>query len=223
MMVNEKENQHNKQNKNTSLWGRIVFRYAGRNVCSQNSGRSRFFYNLMGRFYDRFYTAKIGGYRDAAMIVADRYVKENEVILDLGCGTGMLTDLIVDKAAMVIGCDLSEGMIRCAQKKTRHSNKAHFVIGNCLNIPINCQFDRVLSAFMMVILGDEQQQQTLKNINNLLKPGGNAVFLTSSETAGSQWWSRERWTKCTKQAGFDNIVFEDLFKYYRIVQVSKPE
>lgn len=209
------------ENGYTDLWGKIVFKYAGRNVCAHNSQRSRFFYNVIGRFYDWLYTEKIQGYRDAARVVAEKYVGHNERVLDLGCGTGVLTDMILHKSSLVVGCDLSQSMIQCARKKTSYSDKSHFVVGNCLHIPLSGGFDRVLSSFMMVILPEEQQCMALSNVYNQLKPEGEAIFLTSPETAGEQWWSSEKWSDHVKTAGFKEVHIQDMMHYFRIVRAVK--
>ena len=43
--------------------------------------------------------------------------KKDEIILDLGCGTGDVTKMISDSSKMVVGLDSSLEMFQAAQKK----------------------------------------------------------------------------------------------------------
>lgn len=68
--------------------------------------------------------------------------KQGEVILDLGCGTGDLSNEIAGFGASVVGMDLSESMIQQAQNK--YSN-LEFLVGNGEDFRTNEQFDAVFS------------------------------------------------------------------------------
>ncbi len=99
------------------FWGRLVFRYAGRNPSSKSSAHSRRFYDLIGRVYDWLYADGIAGYRQAVAFVVDRCIEENSRILDIGCGTGLLLEKARRKAGFCVGLDLSQGMLSRAKSK----------------------------------------------------------------------------------------------------------
>src|SRR5438045_1923064 len=56
--------------------------------------------------------------------------------LDVGCGTGALTQMILERAtpAQVKGIDRSEGFVAFAQAHT-HDDKVQFEVGNALALP----------------------------------------------------------------------------------------
>ena len=46
---------------------------------------------------------------------------EQELVLDLGCGTGTLTELLAKEGYDMIGVDYSEEMLNCAMEKREQS------------------------------------------------------------------------------------------------------
>lgn len=96
--------------------------------------------------------------------------QKDEVILDLGCGTGDLTKIISDKSKEVIGLDNSEVMIEKAKEKYPLIN---FVIGNIINFSINKTFDAIFSNAVLHWVTDAEK--AIRNINKHLKTGGRFV------------------------------------------------
>lgn len=68
--------------------------------------------------------------------------KPNEKILDLGCGTGDLTEQLFQKEANVIGIDKSPNMIAQATKKYPHLN---FSVQSATRLAFSNKFDAVFS------------------------------------------------------------------------------
>src|ERR687885_1534000 len=68
--------------------------------------------------------------------------KKGECILDLGCGTGQLTQKIADAGAEVIGIDSAKAMIDQAQKNYPH---LQFAVADARNFDFEQPFDAVFS------------------------------------------------------------------------------
>lgn len=68
--------------------------------------------------------------------------KPGERILDLGCGTGELTELIHQSGAEVIGMDKSQDMIRAARSKYPH---LEFVVSDATTFQFDSLFDAIFS------------------------------------------------------------------------------
>ncbi|RJP35334.1 MAG: class I SAM-dependent methyltransferase [Candidatus Omnitrophota bacterium] len=205
------------------FWGRMVFRYAGRNICSRNTIRVRRFYNIIGRIYDRLYTEQIADYQQAAAHLVDSYIHVEDRILDLGCGTGILTQLAATKSKLIVGLDLSLGMIQPAKKKNHGSRHIHFIVGDCRYLPLRISFDKIISSFMMVTLNRADQKLALQQIFPLLGAEGEAIFLTANEKISSQWLTDEEWNQLGKISGFQEIECEDIFDFFRIVRMCKRQ
>ncbi|MBU5480687.1 class I SAM-dependent methyltransferase [Blautia sp. MSJ-19] len=92
---------------------------------------------------------------------------KNQSILDLGCGTGMLTAQLSNFADTIIGVDSSASMI--AKAKKQYSNM-QFVVCDALDLPFEKQFDVVFSNAVFHWIADHDT--LLKQVYKVLKPNG---------------------------------------------------
>ena len=108
-------------------------------------------------------------------------VKENQNILDLGCGNGRLIDAF-DKKINYFGIDQSEALIKLA--KERYPNYS-FITGDALALSkINLKeknfpqkFDYIFSiAVLQHIPGKQKRIELIKSLKNNLNPKGKVVF-----------------------------------------------
>lgn len=91
-------------------------------------------------------------------------------ILDLGCGTGILTNELAKGGADVLGIDLSEEMISAAKKNYPFIK---FEIADILNLPYENTFDTVFSNAVLHWI--KNAGLALQNINKVLKSTGSLV------------------------------------------------
>lgn len=96
--------------------------------------------------------------------------KPNEKILDLGCGTGDLTNTIYKKKANVVGVDKSENMIKQAKDKYSHIN---FLAKDATNLGYDNEFDAVFSNATLHWI--KEPEQALKSIYKSLKQNGRFI------------------------------------------------
>jgi trans-aconitate methyltransferase len=96
--------------------------------------------------------------------------KPGEEVLDLGCGTGDLAQLITDRGARVTGIDSSKEMIDAAREKYPWIN---FDIQSATDFYFNKKFDAVFSnAALHWIL---EKEKVVKRVHECLKPKGRFV------------------------------------------------
>ena len=101
--------------------------------------------------------------------------------LDLGCGTGDLTQAILwdDPGARLSGFDLTTNMLKGARARLAKSGRmarAALVQGDAERLPFgNGTFDTVVSAFLMRNVGD--RAAAYREIARVLKPGGRFLQL----------------------------------------------
>lgn len=97
--------------------------------------------------------------------------QKNEHILDVGCGTGTLTEKIAGSGAIVTGIDASPEMITKA--KQTYNNIAFFV-KDASSFYFDAKFDAAFSnaAFHWI----KDQQGLLQSIYDSLKTGGRLVY-----------------------------------------------
>ena len=106
------------------------------------------------------------------------------LLLDLGCGTGSLTELLADAGYDMIGVDNSEEMLELALEKKEQSGK---------DILYLCQDMREFELYgtvaavvsicdcMNYILEPEDLTEVFRLVNNYLDPGGVFIFDMNTE------------------------------------------
>jgi trans-aconitate 2-methyltransferase len=97
--------------------------------------------------------------------------QEGERILDVGCGTGYLTNLIAASGAMVTGMDNSIDMIAKARNEYPH---LPFRLASVTDFNFNEPFDALFSN--AVLHWVTEKEQAVQSMYNNLKPGGRLVL-----------------------------------------------
>lgn len=72
-------------------------------------------------------------------------IKKGDKVLDLGCGTGIITNLLYEKSnETVIGMDLSKKMIEKAKEKYKNNPNLKFINSNFLTCDFKSKFDYII-------------------------------------------------------------------------------
>lgn len=125
-------------------------------------------------FYDEFLASRMLGYRlhsnlrmKAAIQRVQPYVSSNHIILDIGCGIGIISEAISKMApgVQVWACDISERNIWYAQKVVRRPNVQF------RQIDVNEDFSTILEwiggPVDVITLVDVIEHIPISNIHNL--------------------------------------------------------
>jgi ubiquinone/menaquinone biosynthesis C-methylase UbiE len=191
-------------------------------VVSKHNRRSRLFYNAICRLYDWLFLVRVYGYVNAARRLVDDLVEENDVVVDLGCGTGLVAHLAARRAKEVLGVDHARGMLRRAKRKGRHLINVQYVLADCRSLPLTGPFDSILSSFMLVILKEHERRQVVRDAYALLRPGGKLGLLGSHERVSHEWYTPSGWRSLLHNAGFEDVKILDLSDTFRIVSARRP-
>ena len=113
-------------------------------------------------------------------------VRPGNSVLELGCGSGGLTEKLIRRGASVVGVDQSKGMLRRAG---RRAPLATLICADILEFKCAQKFDRVLIAFVLHHLDAAARLFTLTLARTALKPGGLIGVLdwTEPDTAALRW------------------------------------
>ena len=116
-------------------------------------------------------------------------LRSGEHVLDVGCGTGVLTRLASEEVGSegeVIGIDASVEMIQVAERNAvKVHSKANFQLGVVESLPFeNERFDIVLSSMMLHHLPPELKVAGLREIFRVLKSGGRLMVVDVDKTTG---------------------------------------
>jgi len=109
---------------------------------------------------------------------------ERNLVLDLGCGTGTLTELMYNKGYDMIGVDLSESMLNIAMEK-RESSGAEilYLLQDMRELELYSTVGTVFSVCdsLNYILEEDELLEVFSLVNNYLFPGGIFVFDFNTE------------------------------------------
>ena len=105
--------------------------------------------------------------------------QERNTILDLGCGTGTLTELLARRGYDMIGVDNAEGMLRIAMDKRERSGlDILYLLQDMREFELYGTVKAVVSVCdsLNYILEEEGLLQVFRLVNNYLDPGGIFIF-----------------------------------------------
>jgi ubiquinone/menaquinone biosynthesis C-methylase UbiE len=131
--------------------------------------------------------------------------KQGEKILDLGCGTGDLTNIIHNFGAETLGIDKSENMVNQAFNKYPHLK---FMVQDATNLNLPSEFDAVFSNATLHWV--HPPIQALVGIYRSLKKGGR--FVAEFGGKGNVQTISDEIIHQIKQAGFP--FSEEQFPWY---------
>ena len=93
-------------------------------------------------------------------------------IIDIGCGSGIYSEILQKKGAEVVGIDISKTLIEIAKSEVK---KVEFRVANIKELPFkNNSFDIAVSALMLGYL--ENWDRAFSEVKRILKPGGVFIF-----------------------------------------------
>ncbi|MCX4341227.1 MAG: class I SAM-dependent methyltransferase [Lachnospiraceae bacterium] len=125
------------------------------------------------------------GVGDAAVTEADletvdeKLRQERNTILDLGCGTGTLTELLAREGYDMIGVDNAEEMLRIAMEKRERSGlDILYLLQDMRELELYGTVGAVVSVCdsLNYLLNEEDIVQTFDRVNNYLYPQGIFIF-----------------------------------------------
>ncbi|WGM88708.1 MAG: class I SAM-dependent methyltransferase [Candidatus Bathyarchaeum tardum] len=105
-------------------------------------------YDLQAGIYDKQYISEQDNKIESLLKSLD--LKFNELVLDLGCGTGFLFEHISEKAGFIVGADVSKKALLYAKKRIQNKSNVDLVCADADNTPfVDDLFDKIFSVTVL--------------------------------------------------------------------------
>jgi ubiquinone/menaquinone biosynthesis C-methylase UbiE len=138
-------------------------------------------YSALTPFYD--ITLELLGFgaafKNGVARLAD--VREQETVLDLGCGTGSLLRALTAQQphARYTGLDPDLRALAAARRRLRaEAGRVSLIQGYAQHLPMTGQsFDVVLSTLIFHHLPDDAKRQAMREVHRVLRPGGRLLLV----------------------------------------------
>ncbi|MFW9830012.1 MAG: corrinoid protein-associated methyltransferase CpaM [Candidatus Thorarchaeota archaeon] len=126
--------------------------------------------------------------------IVENYIHKNEILLDIGMGTGSFAILSARKGAKVIGIDYSEKMLDVAKKNIKLEGLTNRI--QIIKMPVidldekfsDKSFDKITAILIFSELYQAEQDFCLNHINRMLKDEGE--FILVDEVKPKKIWKK---------------------------------
>ena len=125
------------------------------------------------RYHKSWASVNKGPFQSTKKLIELIKINKNNLILDVACGTGVVTKQIqkkIGKSGHVIGIDTSTTAIKIAKKENEKNKNLDFLNADAENFSFSKKFDIVTCQYALFFFPNAQK--ALKNIKNSLKKSG---------------------------------------------------
>ena len=132
------------------------------------------YWSAVAQRYDRVVDLQIGS--NARALVLARAAQEGRLgrLVEVGCGSGLFTQVLADKADSLVATDLAPGMLALARQRVTAAHVT-FQLEDCERTSLpDASFD---AAFVSLVLHFTEPVATLAEMHRLLKPGGTLLIV----------------------------------------------
>jgi ubiquinone/menaquinone biosynthesis C-methylase UbiE len=155
-------------------------------------------YDSTAQIYDMRYAEEQTAKIEAAL--EELKIEKPDLVLDVGCGTGILFDYVAEKTEAIVGVDISRKILLQAKKRAKNFQNIHLILADADNIPIRENvFTHVFGITLLQNMPNPTK--TLKEIRRVAKE--NSTIVVSG----------------LKKA-FTQREFEEILRYARLKPVN---
>ncbi len=148
-------------------------------------------YTGFAAVYDRFMdNVPYAEWAEYVRELLEGYGIRDGLVLELGCGTGTMTELLAGYGYDMIGVDCSEEMLDAAMEKREASgHEILYLLQDMREFELYGTVRAVVSVCDSVnyILEEQELCQVFALVNNYLDPGGIFLILIRTTSTGKSW------------------------------------
>jgi len=143
--------------------------------------RSMHRYNLTAHIYESRYSVEQE--EKIKAVLENLELRRECSILDMGCGTGLLFPYLQNSSQIIVGLDLSKGMLEKAEHIRKHLENVHLILADADHTPLrSSSFDKVFAITLLQNMPN--RNRTLQEAKRVMRPNAKlaATGLTSHFT-----------------------------------------
>jgi ubiquinone/menaquinone biosynthesis C-methylase UbiE len=132
-------------------------------------------YDQTAASYDAQYSKEQNAKMEAAL--HNIVLEENDIVLDVGCGTGLLFPHIADKTQLLIAIDISRSLLKQAKKRAKQHPNIALIQADADQTPFKTQTFHAL--FTVTLLQNmPNPKATLREIERITRPEATIALTT---------------------------------------------
>ena len=119
------------------------------------------------------------GLKEENRVLAEALASERDLVVDLGCGTGTLAELLYGEGYDVMGVDNSEAMLaKAMEKREKSGSEILYLLQDMRELSLYSTVGTVVSVCdsLNYLLEEDELLQVFSLVNNYLFPGGIFIF-----------------------------------------------
>jgi len=150
--------------------------------------------------------------------------EENFQVLDLGAGTGLLSQFILTKFpnAQVTLLDFASEMLAQAQRRFATSTQVQYCVADYIQSPLPGNYDAIVSSLSIHHLKVKEKKELFAKIFGALRAGG--IFVNADNVKGPtpalDKLYKEQWTRQVLNSGLKEEQIQSAFKRTKIDRLS---
>jgi SAM-dependent methyltransferase len=151
------------------------------------------------------------------------YLKQNDRVVDLGCGAGSITIFLEEQGAHITGIDLAPGLISLArQEASKQGVKVNFIQANVLNYPLGEEVYDLAVCFgnPLTDFPHKRFPGFRDRLFSALKPGGHFILEYMDGLERVAWLSEQ---KEVIEQGYDSQIIRRFKGYDPATSAYKME
>lgn len=170
-------------------------------------------YDIHSMFYDATFGRLVK--RRIARGISHMNIRADDLVLDLGIGTGASLSFYPRDRGRIIGVDLSSGMLRECRKKLRARGLDNAIVfqADALRLPFaDSVFDQVFISHVISVVSDPYR--LMREAQRVARPGARIVIVNHFQSTNRLIALLEKWAcpLCTKLGWRSDLALQDLIR-----------
>jgi cyclopropane fatty-acyl-phospholipid synthase-like methyltransferase len=139
-------------------------------------------------------------------------LRPGATVLDVGCGSGIESEILVEKGLQVTGMDFAENLLAIAKRRL---SKGKFLLVDLYDLSsLNKKFDAIFAQAVLLHIPKKDVREIIHSLNEKLIPGGYFYVAVKEQREG------EKEEELVKENDY-GYEYERFFSYFSMEEVRQ--